>query len=87
MVFVTSCEIFNFFLKDFPNFEHHLGDDANIVTDSVFEKSVVQIAGGSPLMNEQKQTAMVLLRPEEPMPEDDDLLVSTEKSMQDDEEK
>ena len=38
-------------------------------------------------MDEQKQTAMVLLRPEEPMPEEDDLLVSTEQSTQDDEEK
>jgi hypothetical protein len=87
MTFFKSREIFNLFLKDFPNFEHHLGDDANIVTDSVFKKSVVQIARGSSLMDEQKQTAMVLLRPEEPMPEEDDLLVSTEQSTQDDEEK
>jgi hypothetical protein len=44
MTFVESHEIFDLFLKDFPDFEHHLGDDANTVTDSVFEKSVVQIA-------------------------------------------
>ena len=44
MTFVKSREIFDLFLKDFSNFEHYLGDDANIVTDSVFENSVVQIA-------------------------------------------
>jgi hypothetical protein len=38
-------------------------------------------------MDEQKQAVTVLLRPEEPMPEDDDLLVSTEQSTQDEEEK
>jgi hypothetical protein len=38
-------------------------------------------------MDEQKQAVTVLLRPEEPMPEDDDLLVNTEQSTQDDEEK
>jgi hypothetical protein len=87
MTFVESREIFDLFLKDFPDFEHHLGNDANIVTDSVFEKSVVQIARGLPLTDEQKQAATVLLRPEEPMPGDDDLLVSMEQSTQDDEEK
>ena len=46
MTFVESREIFDLFLKDFPDFEHHLGDDANIVTDSVFEKSVYRLQEG-----------------------------------------
>jgi hypothetical protein len=87
MTFVESRDIFDLFLKDFPNFEHHLGDDANIVTDSMFEKSVVLIARGLALSDERRQTATVLLRPEEPMPMDDDLLVSMEQSTRDDKEK
>jgi hypothetical protein len=34
--FVESREIFDFFIKDYPEFAHHIGDKATIIEDMVF---------------------------------------------------
>jgi len=74
MTFVESREIFDLFLKDYPEFAHHIGDEAAIIEDEVFEKAVMRLARGLQLTEEQRLAAQVLIKPEEavePQPEDD----------------
>jgi hypothetical protein len=62
MTFLEAQEIFNLFLKDFPDFEGHLADDARIVENKVFEKAVLRVSKGLPLTNEQRHAASILLK-------------------------
>ena len=55
-------EIFDKVLRDFPSFESHLGHDADIMQNPVFEKAVVQISKGLPLSEEQRTAVAVLLK-------------------------
>jgi hypothetical protein len=38
MTFVESREIFDLFLEDYPEFAHHIGDEAAIIEDGVLGK-------------------------------------------------
>jgi hypothetical protein len=67
MTFVESRQIFDLFLKDFPDFDHYIGDTAAIIEDQVFEKAVMQIARALPLSEELQNAAQVLIRPEDPV--------------------
>jgi hypothetical protein len=49
MSFVESREIFDLFLKDFPAFAYHIGEDTLIVEIELFEKAVTRIACSLPL--------------------------------------
>jgi hypothetical protein len=49
MSFVELREIFDLFLKDYPDFEHYVGDDALIIENETFKKAVLQISRGMPL--------------------------------------
>jgi hypothetical protein len=74
MTFVESREIFDLFLKDYPEFAHHIGDEAAFIEDEVFEKALMRLARGLQLTEEQRIAAQVLIKPEEavePLPEDD----------------
>ena len=45
MSFVESREMFDLFLKDYPMFEHYIGNEALIIENELFEKkTVMQIA-------------------------------------------
>jgi hypothetical protein len=46
MSFVESQEKFDLFLKDYPMFEHYIGNEALIIENELFEKTVIQIAQG-----------------------------------------
>ena len=89
MTFVESRQIFDLFLKDFPDFDHYIGDTAAIIEDQVFEKAVMQIARALPLSEELQNAAQVLIRPEDPVDENaipvgdnDDEVVATESYSQ-----
>jgi hypothetical protein len=89
MTFVESRQIFDLFLKDFPDFDHFIGDTAAIIEEQVFEKAVMQIAHALPLSEEQQNAAQVILRPEDPVDENaipvgdnDDKEVTTESYSQ-----
>lgn len=89
MTFVESRQIFDLFLKDFPDFDHYIGDTAAIIEDQVFEKAVMQIARALPLSEELQNAAQVLIRPEDPVDENaipvgdnDDEVVTTESYSQ-----
>ena len=69
MSFVESREIFDLFLRDYPEFQHHIGDAARIIQDEVFEKVVMQISRGLPLSEEQRVAAQLLVKPEEQLNE------------------
>ena len=62
ITFLQVREIFDEVLRDFPSFESHLGHDADIVQYHVFEKAVVQISKGLPLLEEQRTAVTVLLK-------------------------
>ena len=57
MTFLEAREIFNLFLKDFPDLKGHLANDARIVENNVFEKAVLRISIGLPLTDEQHHAA------------------------------
>ena len=89
MTFVESRQIFDLFLKDFPDFDHYIGNTAAIIEDQVFEKAVMQIARALPLSEELQNAAQVLIRPEDPVDENaipvgdnDDEVVATESYSQ-----
>ena len=89
MTFVESRQIFDLFLKDFPDFDHFIGDTAATIEEQVFEKAVMQIAHALPLSEEQQNAAQVILRPEDPVDENaipvgdnDDKEVTTESYSQ-----
>ena len=69
MSFVESREIFDLFLRDYPEFQHHIGDAARIIQDEVFEKVVMRISRGLPLSEEQRVAAQLLVKPEEQLNE------------------
>ena len=60
--FLRVREIFDEVLQDFPSFESHLGSDADIVQNPVFEKAVVQISKGLSLSEDQRTAVAVLLK-------------------------
>lgn len=66
MTFVKSRDIFDLFLRDFPEFKHYIADDAAIVEDEVFERTVMRIARGLPLSEEERIAGLKLLRPDDP---------------------
>ena len=73
MSFVESREMFDLFLKDYPMFEHYIGDEALIIENELFEKTVMRIARGLQLSDEQRRAAVPLLKPDEDeTPHDDD---------------
>ena len=89
MTFVESRQIFDLFLKDFPDFDHYIGNTAAIIEDQVFEKAVMQIARALPLSEELQNAAQVLIRPEDPVDknaipvgDNDDEVVATESYSQ-----
>jgi hypothetical protein len=63
MSFVESAEIFDLFLKDYPDFEHYIGDNALIIENETFEKAVMRISRGMPLSDSQRRAALRLLKP------------------------
>lgn len=65
MSFVESREIFDLFLKDYPDFEHYIGDEALIIENEKFEKAIMRIARGMALSDSQRQAALRLLKPTE----------------------
>ena len=69
MSFVESREIFDRLLRDYPEFQHHIGDAARIIQDEVFEKVVMRISRGLPLSEEQRVAAQLLVKPEEQLNE------------------
>ena len=68
MSFVESREIFDLFLKDYPDFEHYIGDDALIIENETFEKAVMRISRGMPLSDSQRRAALRLLKPTDEIP-------------------
>jgi hypothetical protein len=76
MSFVESREIFDLFLKDYPDFEHYIGEDALIIENETFEKAVMRISRGMPLSDSQRRAALPLLKPADEIPraevDDDD---------------
>ena len=72
MTFVKSRDIFDLFLKDYPEFKHYIADDAAVVEDEVFEKTVMRIAKGLPLSEEERIAGLQLLRPDDPNTQTDE---------------
>jgi hypothetical protein len=69
MSFVESREIFDLlFLKEYPDFEHYIGDDALIVKNEKFEKAVMRISRGMPLSDSERRAALRLLKPTDKIP-------------------
>ncbi len=66
MTFVESREIFDLFVKAYPEFKHCIADDAAIVEDIVFESAIMKIARGLPLSEEERITGLRLLQPDNP---------------------
>jgi hypothetical protein len=66
MTFVESREIFDLFVKDYPDFKHYIADDAAIVKDVVFERAIMKIARGFPLSEEERIAGLRLLQPDDP---------------------
>jgi hypothetical protein len=62
MSFVESREIFDLFLKDFPDFANYISDEAMIVENELFEKAVMRLARGFPLSEEQEAFLFPLLK-------------------------
>ena len=54
-------DVFDHVLKDYPEFQKHLGVDANILQDKVFEIATTKIMKGVPL-NDIESHAMIRLR-------------------------
>ncbi len=64
--------MFDLFVKDYPIFEHYIGDEALIIENELFEKTVMRIARGLQLSDEQQRAAVPLLKPnEDETPHDD----------------
>ena len=65
MTFVESREIFDLFVKDYPEFKHYIADDAAIVEDVVFERTIMKIARGLPLSEDERIAGLRLLQPDD----------------------
>ena len=70
MTFVEARELFDLFLKDYPDFQHHIGDEAAIIENTVFEMAVMNISRGLPLSEEQRTAATPLVRPDDQQVDD-----------------
>ena len=64
ITFVRVREMFDTILEDYPELNGHIGADASIIVDKVFEKAVIQIAKGRVLTEEQRVQVQGLLRPQ-----------------------
>jgi hypothetical protein len=64
ITFVRVREMFDTILDDYPELNDHIGADASIIVDKVFEKSVMQIVKGRVLNVEQRVQVQGLLRPQ-----------------------
>ena len=60
MTFVKSI------LKDYPEFKYCISEDAAIVEDEVFERTVMRIAGKLSLSEEERIAGLKLLQPDDP---------------------
>jgi hypothetical protein len=61
-----SKEIFDLFVKDYPDFKHYIADDAAIVDDVVFKRAIMKIARVLPLSEEERIAGLRLLQPDDP---------------------
>ena len=73
MAFVESREIFDLFLKDYPDFQHHIGDEASIIENVTFEKAVMRISRGMSLSDSQRRAALRLLKSTNEIPRADEV--------------
>jgi hypothetical protein len=64
ITFVRVREMFDTILENYPELNGHIGADASIIVDKVFEKAVIQIAKGQVLTEEQRVQVQGLLRPQ-----------------------
>lgn len=62
MSFVESREIFDLFLKDYPEFAHYISQDALIVENELFEKAVMRVARGLSISEDQEALLAPLLK-------------------------
>jgi hypothetical protein len=65
ITFVTVREMFAVMIEDYPEFEKHLGRNAKIVDSPLFEKTVMKIAKGLPLTEEEELLARPLVKTEQ----------------------
>ena len=63
MSFIRSREIFDAVLQDFPQLAQYLAADADIVESPLFEKSIVRMAKGLSLSNQEREAISGLLMP------------------------
>jgi hypothetical protein len=65
ITFVTVREMFDAMIEDYPEFGKHLGRNAKIVNSLLFEKTVMTIAKGLPLTEEEELLARPLVKTEQ----------------------